>query len=69
MKLPVSWVTINERWPPCVWKTSTSPERMIISPGAGSPTRASASPGANERVSPKRRTRSISSGNRIGNIW
>jgi hypothetical protein len=69
MKLPVSWVTINERSPLCVWKTSTFPERIIINPGVASPTRASASPAANERTSPKRHTRSISSGSREGNIW
>ena len=37
--------------------------------GAASPTRASASPAANERTSPKRHTRSISSGSSDGNIW
>src|SRR5215831_16073441 len=48
---------------------ATRPERITYIGGTGSPTRLRNSPVENRRISPNRRTRSISARERTGNIW
>ena len=70
MKSPGPWVTISSRRPDSsCWVMSTLPAKMMVRPWPTSPTLASASPAPKERTSPNRRTRSISAGSRVGNIW
>ncbi|MNY13026.1 hypothetical protein D3C86_1461390 [compost metagenome] len=79
--LPESWPTSARNWPgpssvigkrlpsPSRWMIWSLPVRIRCMPGAGSPMQNSVSPALNDATVPNRRTRSISAGVRVGNIW